>query len=881
MKKHFILSLLICILAWGAIQINAGAVNGFTYNDMLGFLNSIGVVNNVDTEKSDSEISRIEFAVMAAKMLGISETKPPEIDYFNDIKSDHWGKSSVNALVERKIVTGDGERIFRPDDTITAPEACVILLRMINRDFEAEENGGYPWGYINTAARYDILFSSVSNTGLTYKDAVAMIFNTLNVEMEFVEEDDTLLSIYHEIYYGEGQLSAVCGASVNEESICKANQVSINGELFETATEWLYDRLGVFVKYYYTIGSYGDKKIVYVSRDNASKNEVIEITSDCYISYNNGKVEYYTDSEKRKTETEDIFSGVTVVRNGQNMSDSLTDAFAGFYGRMKLIKTKGHNDFDVVVIEDYVNIPVGSIDAQKKIIYNSENPDVSVQLREDDYDIISYVDMEGNECAFEKISVGDVISVAKSKDGTFAKVVIVSNEVSGIIESSGLSEDSLFVVIDGTEYEFESSYYEFKKPSIILSDKVTIKMDLFGRIASYSLHKSEAFKFAYLVNAFTDSEMYGEDRVLIKMYTEDGEMIIAGCGAKVSIDSVKYSNVNEIIKALSLSGEVKSQLIRFKYNLKNEIIEIDTKNEGKDSELSLHLMDAEKNLYRHWTNLVGYNAYVPTSVKVMIVPEEGTEKTASPDQFQMKNITAVPSGKTSRLDLYQIDEDSLTIDFVVYYSNVKSSVDTYASLHVVEKKYNGINSDDESTLIFRLDSNGNGVNYPVSSKYTIAENSYSNIDPSLIDKGDIIRIATDYKNEITSIQLVLDYSVAKEDGDENFFTNALNPGYKAVNNVAVGNFFDGFKMSYGYVARTSGNLIQWGYEKPGSADEIYDVTFDSNKAKILIYDEENLDDPCKLGKVSDIVGYYTSSENYSKLVAVSRSAIISNMVVYK
>ena len=109
----------------------------------------------------------------------------------------------------------------------------------------------------------------------------------------------------------------------------------------------------------------------------------------------------------------------------------------------------------------------------------------------------------------------------------------------------------------------------------------------------------------------------------------------------------------------------------------------------------------------------------------------------------------------------------------------------------------------------------------------------------------------------------------------------MNPGYRAVNNVAVGNFFDGFKMSYGYVARTSGNLIQWGYEKPGATDEIYDVTFDSSKAKILIYDEEDLADPCKLGKVSDITGYYTSSENYSKLVAVSRSAIISNMVVYK
>ena len=99
--------------------------------------------------------------------------------------------------------------------------------------------------------------------------------------------------------------------------------------------------------------------------------------------------------------------------------------------------------------------------------------------------------------------------------------------------------------------------------------------------------------------------------------------------------------------------------------------------------------------------------------------------------------------------------------------------------------------------------------------------------------------------------------------------------------VAVGNFFDGFKMSYGYVSRTSGNLIQWGYNEPGTANEIYNITFDSNKAKILVFDEDTVNSPCRAGTVSDIVGYYTSTENYSKLIAVSRSAIISNMIIFK
>ena len=138
-------------------------------------------------------------------------------------------------------------------------------------------------------------------------------------------------------------------------------------------------------------------------------------------------------------------------------------------------------------------------------------------------------------------------------------------------------------------------------------------------------------------------------------------------------------------------------------------------------------MENEKNLYKHWTNLVGYNAYVPTSVRVLIVPEEGTEKEASEDRFQIKNISAVPSGKSSRIDLYQLDENSLTIDFVVYYSNIKSSVDTYASLQVIEKITGGLNSDKEPVKVFQLDSTGTSVKYALSSNYVISENSYTNI----------------------------------------------------------------------------------------------------------------------------------------------------------
>jgi len=878
MKRCLIMLLILCILTTGIQQVSTRAA-GYTENDIFGFLKALGIFSEVQESKKDAEISRIEFAVFAAKMIGIEEMEPPKVDYFYDVPSDHWGKYSVNALVERSIIFGDGQKCFRPDDIITLPEAVVILTRIMRVEHEATFGGGYPVGYIKTATKYDIISPSMSTKSqLTYKDAAELIYNTLNAKFEYMGSVGTLLSIYHDVHYGEGRINAVFGASVNEEKMAVADRVSIDGKVFESKIGWLYDRLGLFVRYYYRTGT-GNDKLIYVSENNDVRNEVIEITSDNYKGYADGEIKYYQNNTSSNVKKADIYEGVVVLRNGQNMSDNLENAFADFYGTMKLIKTNGHTKFDVVIIEDYKNIAVGHINSQDKIVYDSNNTLVSVNLSDKDGELISYLDAEGNESSFDKISVDDIISVAQSEDRSFTKLIINTNTVTGTIGGTKASDESLIVKIDGIEYELESKFYDEEKPDIRIGETATIKTDLFGKIASFSLEKAQNYKYAYLINALIDDKL---ECVLIKMFTEDSEVIIGECAKRVKIDSVRYTDNESIMKALSLGGEVKSQLVRLKQNSKNQIVEIDTKETGTDeSELSLHLMENEKNIYKHWTNLLGYNAYVPTTVKVMVVPEEGTEKTASDQQFQMKNITAIPSGKTSRVDVYQIDEDSLNVDFVVYYTAIQSKIDTYAALQVVEEVSEGLSQDGDLTTMLKLDSSGNSVTYAVSPDYVSTDDAYSNLDLSLIGEGDIIRIATDYKNEIMSIQLILDYSKAKEDGNMNFFDNSLNPGYKVVNGVPVGNFFDGFKISYGYASRTEGNLVQWGYEKPGDADEIYNVTFDSSKAVILIYDENDKEDPCKKGTIKDIVGYYTSSEDFSKLISISRSAIISNMVVYK
>ncbi|MDY3030492.1 MAG: hypothetical protein SOS24_01875 [Clostridia bacterium] len=85
-------------------------------------------------------------------------------------------------------------------------------------------------------------------------------------------------------------------------------------------------------------------------------------------------------------------------------------------------------------------------------------------------------------------------------------------------------------------------------------------------------------------------------------------------------------------------------------------------------------------------------------------------------------------------------------------------------------------------------------------------------------------------------------------------------------------------MSHGYVSQTEGNLIQWGYAKPGDRDEIYNLSLDSSKAKILVFDRE--EKKGRTGTASDIVGYYKAASGFSKIITLSESAIISQIIVY-
>lgn len=104
-------------------------------------LYSMKIINgNADNEfKPDDSITRAEIAAIIERMLGLDEEY---VYIFDDITADKWYAKSVISVNSAGIMVGD-KQVFRPNDCITREELCmaaVNILRYINMEQMTEDS---------------------------------------------------------------------------------------------------------------------------------------------------------------------------------------------------------------------------------------------------------------------------------------------------------------------------------------------------------------------------------------------------------------------------------------------------------------------------------------------------------------------------------------------------------------------------------------------------------------------------------------------------------------------------------------------------------------------------------------------------------------------
>ncbi len=152
-------------------------------------LSELDVLNGYDdnTIRPQNNITRAETAQLLRNML------PPAYDSgmvigdvgFADITAEHWGYDAVSLMSNLNILKGDGDGCVRPDDEITNAEVVTMLLRMLGYESRAEENGGYPEGYMLVAKETGLLENTniMPNEIAIRRDIAVMVYNALDIPM--------------------------------------------------------------------------------------------------------------------------------------------------------------------------------------------------------------------------------------------------------------------------------------------------------------------------------------------------------------------------------------------------------------------------------------------------------------------------------------------------------------------------------------------------------------------------------------------------------------------------------------------------------------------------------------------------------------------------
>ena len=205
----------------------AGAVNTLT---------ALGVVNGDDNGKfnPDNTVTRAEFTKMVVEAIGEgSAAASSSYTKFADAKS-HWAAGYIETGVAKGFINGYDENSFGPDDQVTYAQAVKMLVAAIGYTTYAENNGGWPSGYLAYGSSLDIIdgVTGVSNdTALTRAQCAVLIANTLEAPIckvngynkdfqgnwypNYTEMDgtgknwQTLLTNEHNAYAVKGRVTAV------------------------------------------------------------------------------------------------------------------------------------------------------------------------------------------------------------------------------------------------------------------------------------------------------------------------------------------------------------------------------------------------------------------------------------------------------------------------------------------------------------------------------------------------------------------------------------------------------------------------------------------------------------------------------------------------
>lgn len=882
-KKLSLMFFVIAIVFTNAICVMAKNADE-EYEEAFSLLKTLGVISdNIDYDVN-ALVSREDFAVYTAKLLGVKETNV-ESRYFVDVPSGSYGTWAINHLTSMGIFSQNSENLFYPENNVDLNQVYKILTTVLGYDMYAKAHGGYPGGYMDAAVEADINLPNGSDA--SFKNLMILLYRTAQAELyektlagdsfEYTKSGETILSKYHDVYFDEGTIQSISGMTILKNENTEIDTVMIKGNLYDLDIEvFTPDYLGKYVKYFYVDN---DEELSVKVMFGVAEEEDIEVAIEDILNISAEKIIYSDKSGRQKTENT---NGMLWLYNGTPVGRDLSDTLKNLNkGSVILRDSDDDGEYDCVIIRDYKNFLVSGINTENGIIYNGLEAGGKISTEE--YDVINFFDEKGNSLTFDDVSVQNILSVGESFDKKLLNIIVSTAEFNGTL-SEIADEDT--IVVNETEYKIEPSYIrELEDKKVFIGYVYNYKTDAFGNIAYiYDGESENPMKFGYVLKGMITDTDNGE-LIRLEVLTKDSEVKKMFLSEKVRIDGVRYKDIKGALEAFPKveKGNIQQQMIRYELDAEGNIRTVDTLHlnadyENEDNSITV-VGDENFSLKWYMRKRIGMLAYVNNEyTSVYAIPKKPLSDSSDPMEYKVGTVNSM-----------------LTEDRSIY-ANIytASGRSEYADVLVRQYQYSELIKDNEVILVDKFNTvlaeDGEVVKQlkGFCSTGEISINIPDDVDCDNVESGDLVQLRYGVNNQVVGaendgekdILILYDYSKYKggipkyEDWQGVTDTVTL---YALVNNIYYHNYRAETQLSHGTVTEKQGSSIWWDYKNDGVADEMFNI------ASIPVFVYDSTQRPGEIiykGTIDDIEDVKTVGVG-SKIIMQTNVGIGKAIFVYK
>ena len=761
---------------------------------------SLGIILPQDTNET---LTRGDFARMAESLIR-DEDKCLEDIPFYDVPEESNCYGAVSCLYAKSIIDGTGQNLFSPDAEITSTQACAVLVRILGYDFV--DNIDYRAKAGNIGLLKGVKFND--DDTLSYDAAKRMIYNALETEaIEYsydanglnadLKSNTTYLESYFDVHKVSGIVNDNGMTSLYGATKVGKDYIVIGEDIYKNESG--FDYLGCEVEAWYVAG-YFENTIKYMSPKY--ENSVVEFNAKNINDFADGsyKVETGTNKEKiyRISDTYKIIYNEKLYEDEYD-KNKLKTILVPEIGTVKLADNNNDSKYDVIIVKSYDTFVVsGTIESTKTIIDKIDSSHTVSLNNVEDIDIKS---ANGAKRDFVNILNGEVVSVAVSNDRAYAEVIISEKKVNS--ENIIVGDD--YVSIDGTEYDMTKSYIAYiNNLSVSRLNNAEFYLDFECNVA-YHILNGDKGTIAYLVDVYRKES---GDGVILKVVTENNELLKLDVAEKVSVDGTTLKGENQF-EVISSKEYGKGYLISYRQNDNSEITNIDfpyyQNVPAMEDVESFHIIDGCKQTsMKLKSSKLGNYFALESDAKVWIVPaDEGAKEitVVSPS-----SSAAGAYSPTLTVTAYSFDEYSFNAPYVVVSNKKAAGIDlnfeSFASNQkptIVKEIYSAYKNDEVVNCLVLADGGQYREVYTSYSEAPVCAKSGKNVRV-----GDMIRYGTDKAGLIPHGQIVVMYS--PEDDVDDFEGMYFNNGDFDNANHALN--ADGVGIIYGYAyAKNSKYLV--------------------------------------------------------------------------